>query len=145
MTSPYLFYFVFLPREASNLSEVRFGDVAVLKLFSVLHHKISWKFSVYLLKPAIFFAYAPGYIQTFISWTLFDLSNIKHLTNSTFVSCSILTDFCQYLCLPLYRFLFEFFSSRNFWRSCYSSICLICGGFGLKSEAKRVDSMLCLH
>jgi hypothetical protein len=39
MTSPYYFYFVFVPREASNLSEVRFGDVAVLKQFSMLHHK----------------------------------------------------------------------------------------------------------
>jgi hypothetical protein len=38
-----------MPREASNLSEVRFGDVAVLKQFLVLHHKNSWKFSVYLL------------------------------------------------------------------------------------------------
>jgi hypothetical protein len=39
MTSPYQFYFVFVPREASNLSEVRLGDVAVLKQFLVLHHK----------------------------------------------------------------------------------------------------------
>jgi hypothetical protein len=39
MTSPYPFYFVVLPREASNLSEVRFGDVAVLKQFLVLHLK----------------------------------------------------------------------------------------------------------
>jgi hypothetical protein len=38
-----------VPREASNLSEVRFGDVAVLKLFLVLHCKNSWKFFVYLL------------------------------------------------------------------------------------------------
>jgi hypothetical protein len=49
ITSPYPFYFVFVPREASNLSKVRFGDVAALKLFSVLHHKNSWKFSVNLL------------------------------------------------------------------------------------------------
>jgi hypothetical protein len=49
MTSPYPFYFVVVPREASNLSEVRFGDVAVLKQFSVLHPKYSRKFSVYLL------------------------------------------------------------------------------------------------
>jgi hypothetical protein len=49
MTAPYLVYFVFVLREASNLSEVRFGDVAVLKLFSVLHRKNSYKFSVYLL------------------------------------------------------------------------------------------------
>jgi hypothetical protein len=79
--------------------------------------------------PDISCAYAPGYIQTFISWTLFDLSNRKPLKNSTFVSCSVLTDFCQYLCLPLDRFLFRFFWSGNFWGSCYSSICFICGGF----------------
>jgi hypothetical protein len=87
--------------------------------------------------PAIYCAYSPGYIQTFISLTLFDFSNRKHLKNSTFVSCSVLIDFCQYLCLPLYRFLFEFFWSWNFWGSCYSSIYFICGGFRLKSEAKK--------
>jgi hypothetical protein len=41
MTAPYHFYFVVVPREASNLSEVRFGDVAVLKQISVLHRKNS--------------------------------------------------------------------------------------------------------
>jgi hypothetical protein len=41
MTSPYPFYFVVVPREASNLSEVRFGDVAVLKQIAVLHRKNS--------------------------------------------------------------------------------------------------------
>jgi hypothetical protein len=41
MTSPYPFYLDFVPREASNLSEVRFGDIAVLKQFSVLHRKNS--------------------------------------------------------------------------------------------------------
>jgi hypothetical protein len=41
ITAPYPFYFIFVPREASNLSEARFGDVAVLKLFSVLHRKNS--------------------------------------------------------------------------------------------------------
>jgi hypothetical protein len=41
MTFPYPFYFIFVPREASNLSEVRFGDVAVLKQFLVLHRKNS--------------------------------------------------------------------------------------------------------
>jgi hypothetical protein len=47
MTSPYHFYFVFVPRRTSNLREVRFGEVAVLKQISVLHHKNSWKFSEY--------------------------------------------------------------------------------------------------
>jgi hypothetical protein len=48
MTSPYHFYFVVVPRETSNLSEVRFGEVVVLKQISVLHHKNSWKFSEYI-------------------------------------------------------------------------------------------------
>jgi hypothetical protein len=41
ITAPYPFYFVFVPTEASNLSEVRFGDAAVLKQISVLHRKNS--------------------------------------------------------------------------------------------------------
>jgi hypothetical protein len=137
MISPYHFYFVFVPREASNLSEVRFGDVAVLKQFSVLHRKNSWKFSIYIL-DLLFLVHMPQVISKLsLVWTLFDLSNRKPSKNSTFVSCSVFIDFCQYLCLPLYRFLFEFFWSRNFWGSCYSSICFICGDFELKPEAKK--------
>jgi hypothetical protein len=59
-------------------------------------------------------AYAPGYIQTFIRYTLFDLSNRKLSKNSTFVSCFVLTDFGQYLCLPLYRFLLSSFDDGTF-------------------------------
>jgi hypothetical protein len=64
--------------------------------------------------PAISCAYVPGYFQTFISLTLFDLSNIKPSKNLTFVSCSVLTDFCHYLCLPLDRFLFSSFDHGTF-------------------------------
>jgi hypothetical protein len=48
MTSPYYFYFIVVPRRTSNLREVRFGEVAVLKQISVLHRKNSWNFSEYL-------------------------------------------------------------------------------------------------
>jgi hypothetical protein len=41
LTTPYPFYFVVVPRETSNLSEVRFGKVAVLKQILVLHRKNS--------------------------------------------------------------------------------------------------------
>jgi hypothetical protein len=41
MTSPYHFYFVVVPRRTSNLREVRFGEVAVLKQISALHRKNS--------------------------------------------------------------------------------------------------------
>jgi hypothetical protein len=138
MTAPYPFYFVVMPRRTSNLREVRFGEVAVLKQISVLHRKKLVKILIIYFWPAISCAYAPGYIQTFISFTLFDLSNRKPSKKLTFVSCSVLTDFCHYLCLPLDRFLFEFFWSRNFWGSCYSSTCFICGGFELKPEQKRL-------
>jgi hypothetical protein len=48
MTAPYHFYFVVVPRKTSNLREERFGEVAVLKQISALHHKNSCKFSEYL-------------------------------------------------------------------------------------------------
>jgi hypothetical protein len=96
----------------------------------------SWKFSEYFFWSAISCAYAPGYIQTFISFALFDLSNRKPSNKSIFVSCSVLTDFCHYLCLSLDRFLFEFFWSRDFWGSCYSSICFICDVFEFETESK---------
>jgi hypothetical protein len=38
------FYFIVVPRRTSNW-DVRFGEVAVLKQFSVLHRKNAWKFS----------------------------------------------------------------------------------------------------
>jgi hypothetical protein len=71
----------------------------------------------------IYCEHTPGYFWTSISFALFDLSNRRSSRKSIFTSCSILTDFCHYLCLPLDRFLFEFFWSRNFWESCYSSLC----------------------
>jgi hypothetical protein len=114
MTSPYPFYFVFVPREASNFSELKiWGCCCPETVFGAA----PYKFVTILCKyfgPVISCAYAPGYIQTFISLTLFDLSNRKHLKNSTFVSYSVLTDFCQYLCLPLYRFLLSSFDHGTF-------------------------------
>jgi hypothetical protein len=46
--SPYPFFFIVVPRRTSNLREVRFGEVAVLKQISVLNPKNLWKFSGYL-------------------------------------------------------------------------------------------------
>jgi hypothetical protein len=60
-------------------------------------------------------AHVPGYLQTFISFALFDLSNRRSLEKLIFVSCSVLTDFCHYLCLPLDLFLFlSSFDHGNF-------------------------------
>jgi hypothetical protein len=85
MTSPYHFYFVFVPRRTSNLRKVRFGKVVV---------------------PC---AHALGYFQNFISFALFDLSNRRSSKKSIFVSCSILTDFCTIcVCLSITFFLSSF-------------------------------------
>jgi hypothetical protein len=54
MTSSYHFYFVVVPRRTSNLREVRFGEVVVLKQISALHRKNSWKFSEYLFDLRFF-------------------------------------------------------------------------------------------
>jgi hypothetical protein len=71
---------------------------------------------------AISCAHDPRYFLTFISFALFDLSNKRFSKKLIFTSCSVLTDYCHYLRLPLDLFLFEFFWSRNFWESFYSSL-----------------------
>jgi hypothetical protein len=68
-------------------------------------------------------SHALGYCLTFISFAPFDLINRRFSKKLIFTSCSVLTDFCHYLCLPLDLSLFEFFWSWNFWESCYSSLC----------------------
>jgi hypothetical protein len=62
---------------------------------------------------AIFCAHARCYYLTFGSFSLFDLSNKRFSKKSIFTCCSVLTDFCHYLHLPLNLFLFEFFWSEE--------------------------------
>jgi hypothetical protein len=62
ITASYPFYFVVVPRRTSNLSEVRFGEVAVLKQISVLHRKNSWKYSEYIF-DLIFLVHMPQVIS----------------------------------------------------------------------------------
>jgi hypothetical protein len=58
---------------------------------------------------AISCAYAPGYIKTFISFVLFDLSNRRSSKKSIFVSCSVLTDSTTVcVCLSIAFFLSSF-------------------------------------
>ena len=57
-----------------------------------------------------FCASDPGCYLTFVSSTLFDLSNIRSSKNLVFTCWSVLTDFCHYLHLLLVgSFL------RSFW------------------------------
>jgi hypothetical protein len=119
------------------LSEVRFGDAAVLKQFLVLHRQNSWKFSVYLLDLR-FLVHMPqvisklSLVEHFLIWATENPLKIRHLSAVLFWQISANICVCRFI-----AFLFEFFWSRNFWGSCYSSIYFIYGGFDLKPEAKR--------
>jgi hypothetical protein len=115
MTSPYHFYFIFVPRVASNWKKVKFGEVAVPKQISMPHCTNSWKFPERCFSFVISYAHDPGYYLTFISFALFDLTNRRFSKKLIFTSCSVLIDFCHYLHLPLDLFLVEFFWSWNFW------------------------------
>jgi hypothetical protein len=67
MTSPYPFYFIVVPREASNLSEVKiWGCCCPETIFGAAPYKFV-KILCISFGPDISCAYAPGYIQTFIS------------------------------------------------------------------------------
>jgi hypothetical protein len=136
---------IFVPRRTSNWRKVRFGEVAVLKQIYVLYRKNSWKFTERLFHLRFSCSHAPGCCQTFIIFALFDLSDRRSSEKSIFTSCSVLTDFCHYLCLPLDRFLFEFFWSRNFWGSYYSILCFNGCYSWVETEPKRVDLLSCLH
>jgi hypothetical protein len=102
MTSPYPFYFVFVPREASNFSEVRFGDVAVLKQFSVLYRKNSWKFSVYLLDLK-FLVHMPqvisklSLVERFLIWATENPSKIRPLSAVLFWQNSVNICVCRFI------------------------------------------------
>jgi hypothetical protein len=65
------------------------------------------------------------------------LSNRKPFKNSAFVSCSDLTDFCQYLFLPLYRFLASSFNHGTLVEVATVVFSLYVVVFELKPEAKR--------
>jgi hypothetical protein len=102
ITTPYYFYFIVVPREASNLSEVRFGDVAVLKLFSLLHRKNSYKFYVYLLDLR-FLVHMPqvisklSLVEHFLIWATENPSKIWPLSAVLFWQISANICFCRFI------------------------------------------------
>jgi hypothetical protein len=112
MTAPYLVYFVFVPREASNLSEVRFGDVAVLKQFSVLYHKNSWKFSVYLLDLR-FLVHMPqvisklSLVEHFFIWATENPSKILPLSAVQFWQISANICVCHFIAFFWFLLIME--------------------------------------
>jgi hypothetical protein len=129
ITAPYHFYFNVVPRRASNLREVRFGEVAVLKQISALQRKNLWKFSEYLFDLK-FLVHMPQFISKLSLVLHFSIwateGPWKNRPLSAVLFWQIFATIC--VCLSI-AFFFSFFLSQNFWGSCYSSICFICGVF----------------
>jgi hypothetical protein len=98
-----------MPREASNLSEERFGDVAVLKQILVLHRKNWWKFSEYLLDLR-FLVHMPQVISKlslaihFFIWATENSLKIRPLSAVLF--CQISANIC--VCRSITFFLSSF-------------------------------------
>jgi hypothetical protein len=133
-----------VPRETSNLNEVRFGEVAILKHIFILYCKNSWKFSEYLFDLQ-FLVLIPQVISKLSLVLHFSIWATENPLKNRPLSAVLFWQISATICVCLSIALFEFFWSQNFWGSCYCSKCFICGGFELKPEPKRVDLLLCLH
>jgi hypothetical protein len=70
-------------------------------------------------------------------FAIFDLSNRNPSKKSIFVNCSILTDFCHYLCLPLNRFFFSSFDHGTFEEVAIVAYALMDGIFEFETEPKE--------
>jgi hypothetical protein len=145
MTSPYPFYFVFVPREASNLSEVRFGDVAVLKQFSVLHRKNLWKFSVNLLDLR-FLVHMPqvisklSLVEHFLIWATQKPLKIRPLSAVLFWQISANICVCLFI-----AFFLSSFDHGTFGEVATIVYTLYVVVLSWNLKQKGVDSLLCLH
>jgi hypothetical protein len=145
MTSPYPFYFVFVPREASNLSEVRFVDVAVLKLFSVLHRKYLWKFSVYILDLWYLVHMTQvisklSLVEDFLIWATENPLKIRPLPAVLFWQISANICVCHFIAFFLSSFDHGTFREVD---TVLYALYVVILSWNLKQ--KEVNSMLCLH
>jgi hypothetical protein len=145
ITTPYPFYFVVVPRETSNLSEVRFGDVAVLKKISVLHRKNLWKFSEYLFDLR-FLVNMPQVISKlslvlhFFIWATKDPWKNRPLSAVLFWEIS--ATIC--VCLSIAFFLSSF-DHGIFVEVATVVYALYVVVLSCNLKQKGVDSLLCLH
>ena len=84
-------------------------------------------------------ASSPGNYGTFISSKFFELRSVTIFKKSIFTNCSVLTDFCIVLHLPLYPFLFEFSWSKNLFERCVTVAYAYCMLFICHTELSEFD------
>jgi hypothetical protein len=141
----YPFYFVVVSREASNLSEVRFGDVAVLKQISVLHRKNPWKFLEYLfvLQFLVHMSQVISKLSLvihFLIWATENPLKIGHLLAVLFWQIS--TTIC--VCLSIAFFLSSI-DHGTFGEVATVVYALYVVVLIWNLKQKGIDSLLCLH
>jgi hypothetical protein len=145
ITTPYHFYFIVVPRETSNLSEVRFRDVAVLKLILVLHRKNSWKFSEYLF-DLIFLVHMPQVIcKLSLVLYFFIWANRKPSKNQPLFAVlfwQISATICVCLSIAFFLSSFDHGTFEEVATVLYALYVVVLS-WNLKQ--KGVDSLLCLH
>jgi hypothetical protein len=81
--------------------------------------------------------HAPGYIQTFISFTLFDLINRRSSKKSIFVSCSVLTDSATICVCFSIAFFFSSIDHKTFEKVATVAYALMVGIIEFKTESKE--------
>jgi hypothetical protein len=81
--------------------------------------------------------YAPGYFQTFISFSIFDLSKIRSSKKLIFVSCSVLTDPATICVCLLIAFFFSSFDHGTFEEVAIVAYALMDGILEFKTEPKE--------
>jgi hypothetical protein len=144
ITTPYPFYFIVVPRRTSNLREVRFGEVAVLKQILVLHYKYSWKFSEYLFDLRFLVHISEvisklSLVLHFFIWATEGPRKIWPLSAVLFWQIS--GTIC--VCLSI-AFFFSSFDHGTFGEVDTVVYALYVVFFSWNLNQKRVDSLLCL-
>ena len=113
ITSPYQFLFRFCAKSSLWL-RVSFiwGICNPVSVFGTSREK-SPKITRTSFWAANLRASSPGNYGTFISSKFFELRSVTIFEKSIFTNCSVLTDSCTILHLPLFAHLFEFSWSKN--------------------------------
>jgi hypothetical protein len=145
MTSPYHFYFVFVPRRTSNWRKVRFGEVVVLKQISVLYRKNLLKFSKRLFHLR-FLVHMPQVIAKlslvlhFSIWALEDFQ--KNWSLPAVLFWQISATICVCLLITFFLSSFDHGTFEEVATVAYALMGVI---LELKLNQKKVDLLSCLH
>jgi hypothetical protein len=133
-----------VPRRTSNLREVRYGEVAVLKQISALHRKNSWKFLEYRfdLKFLVHMTQVISKLSLvfhFSIWATEGPRKIRPLTAVLF--WQIFATICVCLSIVFFLSSFDHGTFENVATVVYALYVVFLSS---KLKQKRVDLLLCL-